>query len=194
MRFELPFEATPLDPNESEGLIPSLATQAELNEFETLNIAEAFDWAERNRRFRRELLEPGSLERLHRRMFDKIWRWAGRLRTTQKSIGVESYRIASELRGLTEDTKIWLRYGTYPPDEIGVRFHHRLVWIHPFANGNGRHARLATDLLLVHQGWEPFTWGSRDLGSMSEVRRAYIAALRAADDHDFAPLLEFVRT
>lgn len=193
MKFEVPYGATPLDPNELEGLIPWLSTQAELNEFEALNIFDGLDWAERSHRMRSGLLETGALELLHKRMFDRTWRWAGKYRTTQKSIGVESYRISSELHGLRENTKLWIQQETYSPDEIGARFHHRLVWIHPFANGNGRHARLATDLLLRRQRWDSFTWGSRDLGPMSEVRQNYIQALRAADAHDFGPLLAFVR-
>lgn len=194
MRFEWPEGATPLDPDESEGLIPSLTLKAELDEYEAINIAQAVRWASRSRAVRSELLRTQTLQDIHRRMFDRTWRWAGRLRQTQKSIGVESYRISTEVRNLCEDTKTWIEFGAYPPDEIAVRFHHRLVSIHPFANGNGCHARLATDLLCRNQGWPLFTWGSNDIGAVGAVRRRYIAALQAADRHDLAPLLDFVRT
>ncbi len=194
MNFQTPEGATPLDPDEAEGLIPKLSTQGELNEFEALNIEEATRWAERSNILRKGLLAPGGLERLHRRMFDRTWRWAGRLRQTGKSIGVDAYRISSELRMLCDDARTWIDYGTYPPDEIAARFHHRLVSIHPFANGNGRHARLAADLLCRNNNWSLFTWGSEDLGAINDVRRRYIIALQAADRHDLGPLLAFVRT
>lgn len=194
MRHEGPPGSTPLDPDEEGGLIPSLTLLAELNEFEFRNIEAARRWATRARRRPLDVLTAEGLMLLHRRMFDLTWRWAGRPRLTQKSIGVEAFRIASETRNLCEDVKVWIEFATYFPDEIAVRFHHRLVSIHPFPNGNGRHARLATDLLCLRQGWPLFTWGSNDLGAASDVRRRYIAALQAADRHDYGPLLEFVRT
>ena len=194
MRHEGPPGSTPLDPDEEEGLIPSLTLLAELNEFEFLNIEAARRWATRARRTPLDVLTAEGLMLLHRRMFDRTWRWAGKPRLTQKSIGVEAFRIASETRSLCEDVKVWIEFGTYPPDEIAVRFHHRLVSIHPFANGNGRHARLATDLLCLRQGRPVFAWGSTDLVTPSETRKRYIAALQAADRHDYRPLLEFVRT
>lgn len=194
MRFEYEEGATPIDPEEASGLIPSLSLQTELNEFELLNILEAARWARSSRRMRRELLSILGLKLLHERMFDRTWRWAGQFRLTQKSIGVEAFRIAPELHGLTEDCKVWLQTGNYAPDEIAARFHHRLVWIHPFPNGNGRHARLAADLLARFNGWEPFPWGAGDLAEAGEARRAYIEALRAADGGDVGPLKTFMRS
>jgi Fic-DOC domain mobile mystery protein B len=193
VRHEYPEGSTPLDPDESRGLVPSLSTQAELNEFEFLNIAEAMRWAESSRRIRGDLLSSETLRLLHKRMFDKTWRWAGHYRITQKSIGVEAFRISSELHGIVEDAKCWLEFGSYPPDEVAARFHHRLVWIHPFPNGNGRHARLAADLLGQREGWPPFSWGAGLSADSTTVRRTYIDALRRADGNDFEPLVEFVR-
>jgi Fic-DOC domain mobile mystery protein B len=120
-------------------------------------------------------------------MFDETWTWAGRFRKTGKNIG-------AELRELLRDTRYWLDARTYSLDEIGVRFHHRLILIHPFANGNGRHARLMTDLLLQRNGADHFSWGAADLVHSSESRARYVSALRAADEGDYRPLLAFVRT
>lgn len=125
-------------------------------------------------------------------MFGATWKWAGTYRKTQKSIGVESFRISTEIRNLLEDVKCWLENQTYPPIEIAARFHHRLVQIHPFANGNGRHARLATDLLCQFHGWRVSPWGDGDLVQAGNLRQRYIEALRSADEYDYAPLIAFM--
>lgn len=143
----LPHGATALDPEEALDLIPPLATRSELNEFELGNIAACIVWAGRSRRIKKSLLEVSTLQVLHTRMFDKTWKWAGQLRKTQKNIGVEAWRIHGELQILLDDLTFWIDHETYGQREICARFHHRLVSIHPLANGNGRHARLAADLL-----------------------------------------------
>jgi len=184
--------ATPLEPEEREQLIPTyITTRAQLNEAEQLNISDADDWAFQRRR---NVLDESFLRNLHRRMFGRVWRWAGDFRTTARNIGVDAYRIATDLRMLIDDVKFWIENETYPADEIAVRFHHRLVFIHPFPNGNGRHARLAADLLAVSLGRPRFTWGSTNLVEAAQTRRDYVAALRAADNHDITPLLEFSRS
>lgn len=154
-----PEGATPIDPEEAAELIPRLATQAELNAFEASNIAQAALWAMGNRRFHRQLLTDAGIRQLHRRMFGATWRWAGRYRLTGKSIGVEAYRIPMEIRALLQDVDYWIAAATYDWEELAARFHHRLVVIHPFVNGNGRHARLATDLLCERNGWSPIPMG-----------------------------------
>jgi Fic-DOC domain mobile mystery protein B len=124
-----------------------------------------------------------------------VWRWAGEFRRSGKNIGVDWLQIPVELRGLCDDVRAWLQYGSYPPGEIAARFHHRLVSIHLFANGNGRHARTMTDLLLVQRLQQPrFTWGGDNLADPGNVRSRYIDALRAADRGDYTPLLLFVRS
>ena len=189
-----PFGATPIDPNEVEGLIPSVATQEELDEFEESNIALASAWAFSSRKLARDLLTIEGLKLLHQRMFEDTWRWAGKFRTTQKSIGIEAFRITTELANLCADVQTWRTHSTYSPDEIAVRFHHRLVSIHPFPNGNGRHARLAADLLIRQLGGKRFSWGSSSgLTAADDSRAAYIAALQAADHRDLAPLIAFAR-
>jgi Fic-DOC domain mobile mystery protein B len=153
--------ATPLEPEERTQLIPTyITTRAQLNEAEQINITEADDWAFARKR---DALSEDFLLGLHRRMFRKVWRWAGSFRTTERNIGVEAYKIGVELRMLLDDARFWIENATYTPDEIAVRFHHRLVWIHPFPNGNGRHARMAADLLAVSLSRPRFTWGSANL-------------------------------
>ncbi len=184
--------ATPLSDEEREGLIPSYITlRSELNEAEQANIQEAENWALKRKR---DVLDERFLDGLHKRMFGRVWRWAGEYRRTGKNVGVEAYRIPTELRALIDDCRYWIENGTYDPDEIAARFHHRLVWIHPYPNGNGRHARLATDLLLIAMGRKRFPWGSASLVDPGYTRKAYVAALRSADRHDIAPLLAFVRS
>lgn len=194
MKFQYPFGATPLNPDEVDGLIPSISTQGELNELEKANIRNGIEWAEKSRLLRRDLLTYSGLLRLHQELFGKVWKWAGVQRKSEKNIGVAPYQIAPETQKLCEDIKFWINNKTHNWDEIGVRFHHRLVFIHPFVNGNGRLARIASDLLLTYHNHEAFTWGAGDLWAEGEVRKSYIDALRKADGGDFAALMRFVRT
>jgi Fic-DOC domain mobile mystery protein B len=185
---------TPLDPDEAAGLIPShIRTQAELNEWEQTNILEGERWA-LQRRSRTDPLTEGFVRELHRRMFGKTWDWAGTFRSSDKSIGVDWRQVGVQLKDLLDDARYRLAHDTYPLDEIAARFHHRLVCIHPFPNGNGRHARLMADVLLVRRGAEPFSWGRGDLVHAGAARDRYIAALTAADRGEVGPLLEFVRS
>ncbi len=184
--------STPLTAEERDGLIPSYITlRGELNEAEQANILEAEGWALARKR---DVLSEKFLKNLHKRMFGRVWRWAGRHRRTEKNIGVGAYRISQEIGQLLDDFRYWITQGTFEPDEIAARFHHRLVWIHAYPNGNGRHARLATDLLLVALGRERFSWGSVNLTDPGETRKRYVAALREADNHNFGPLLTFARS
>jgi len=154
--------ATPLTPEEMRDLIPAhIADRRDLNAAEQENIARAQDWAMNGRR--RDLLNERFIKDLHKRMLGDVWKWAGKLRTSQRNIGIDYWLIAPELRQLLDDAKAWIGYGAYPADEIAVRFHHRLVLIHPFPNGNGRHARLMADLLVIQLGRERFTWGRESL-------------------------------
>ena len=183
---------TELTEEEGEGLIPSYITlRSELNEAEQANILEAEEWAFKRER---DLLEEKFLNNLHKRMYGNVWRWAGQYRNTGKNVGVDAYHISTELRQLLDDCRYWIENGTYEPDEIAARFHHRLVSIHCYPNGNGRHARLAVDLLLKSIGQERFSWGGKNLVDVGETRKRYIAALQAADGHEIGPLLEFVRS
>lgn len=184
--------ATPLDEEEKDGLMLSyITTRGELNEAEQANILEATEWAFARKR---DVLNERLLDNLHKRMFGRVWRWAGSHRRTGKNVGVDAYKVPTELRRMIDDCQYWIDHNTYQPDEIAARFHHRLVWIHPYPNGNGRHARLATDLLLKSLGQPRFSWGQEILVDAGETRQRYVDALRAADNHDFTSLLEFVRS
>ena len=190
--FEQPDDATPLTPEEMLDLIPShIAYRSELNAAEQGNILRAQTWALSRRR---DLLSEKFVKDLHRRMLGEVWRWAGKFRTSERNIGIAHWEIPVALRNLLDDTKAWIEYKTYPPDEIAVRFHHRLVQIHPFANGNGRHSRLMADLLAMQLGGARFSWGSESLGDAGTVRTRYIQALTAGDHHDIGPLLAFARS
>ncbi len=186
---------TPLSPEEQDDLIPDLTTKEELNEWERENILEAYTWALDPRNLKRhDPFAEAYVRELHLRMFDQTWKWAGTYRTTEKNIGIPYYQIREALAALLGDTRYWMEHRTFEPDELAVRFHHRLVWIHPFANGNGRHARLMADVLAQRQGRPVFTWGGADIVRAGDFRRSYIEALRAADKNDIQPLLVFARS
>lgn len=160
LNLDYPSGATQLDPEERERLIPAhIERRAELNEWEARNILKAEKWLQGQRR--KDILLLDFVKRLHKRMFDETWKWAGSICTTEKNIGVDPAQIAPRTKDLCEDVKAQLAHKSLPLDQIAAMFHHRLVSIHPFANGNGRHARLMADLLLMRNGAERFTWGGR---------------------------------
>ena len=190
--FEEPDDATPLTEEEKRGLIPAQITyRRELNEAEQENIVRAQDWA-LNRP--RDPVSEKFVKDLHGRMLGDVWRSAGAFRTSERNLGIPFYEIPVALRQLLDDTRAWIEYKAYPPDEIAVRFHYRLVRIHAFPNGNGRHARLTADLLVMRLGGERFSWGRANLQDAGAVRKRYITALEAADNHDIGPLLAFARS
>lgn len=185
--FEYPAGATPIDPDESAGLIPGhITTRNQLNEWEQANIAQAVVWV---RRTAVDPFLPETVTGLHRRMFDRTWTWAGHFRDSLKSIGVAKELIGEELKKLLDDGRYWIEHQTFGHRETALRLHHRMVWIHPFPNGNGRHARLWVDLVLRHVGGSPISWGG-GLAREGRTRDDYIMALRAADVDDFGPLLK----
>jgi Fic-DOC domain mobile mystery protein B len=184
--------ATPLDADELACLIPKhITTQGELNEWEQLNIENGEAWA---RKQRKEILNEGFERELHQQMFGETWTWAGSFRKSDKNIGVVWQQVSMKLHDLLKDMQYQIAHETYPPDEIATRFHHRLVAIHPFPNGNGRHARMMADLLIQKLGYPRFTWGSKSLTKATETRDRYIDALRAADNGEIKPLLAFARS
>jgi Fic-DOC domain mobile mystery protein B len=186
-------EATPLSPEELQGLIPSFViTQGALNEFEQANILHGMVWAAKSRH---DILSEKFVLDLHKHMFGETWKWAGVYRTSDKNIGCPYWDVPMRVVELLKNTKAIMAGLSTPPDEIAIRFHHRLVSIHPFPNGNGRHSRLMADLLIKKLGASPFTWGGQvDLVSPSAIRNQYLSALRAADNRDIGPLLLFSRS
>lgn len=188
---DYPPGATPLDADELASLIPRhITAQGELNEWEQLNIVQGEAWA---RRQRKDILDEAFVRQLHKQMFGETWSWAGSFRKSDKNIGTEWQQVGVKLRNLLDDVRYQIDNATYPPDEIATRFHHRLVAIHPFPNGNGRHARVMADLLAQQLGQPRFTWGRKSLTEATDARTRYIEALRAADSGDIGPLMAFVR-
>jgi Fic-DOC domain mobile mystery protein B len=172
-------------------LLPSLSTRAQLAEIERLTVNAARIWAMRGPVLQRgDLLTEAFSRDLHRRMFGGIWRGAGRYRVTERNPGWEPHRIAEGVGMFLDDADGWLRYSTYPVHETAVRLHLRLLTIHPWANGNGRHARLMADIVVASQGEAPLTWGSRQPDSAAA---RYAEAIGVAEAGEMAPLLEFSR-
>jgi Fic-DOC domain mobile mystery protein B len=186
---------TPLDENESEGLLlKTITTQGELNEAEQLNIEEAVEWTLRKKFSVDNILSETFCNELHRKMYSEVWRWAGTFRKTDKNIGVDKYQIPIALRNLIDDCRFWIDNKTYPEDEIAVRFKHRIVSIHCYSNGNGRHSRLMADVIVSHVFGRPtFTWGAASLVKASEAREVYLKTLRIADKGDVSELVGFAR-
>ena len=187
---------TPLDEDEKDGLlIATIATRGELDEFEQQNIEQAVQWA-LTRSFKPEaIFTQDFVCNVHKRMYADVWAWAGEFRKTNKNIGVDKWQIPSELKYLLDDAMYWHKNNTYGADEIAIRFKHRIVSIHCFPNGNGRHSRLMADIIIDKIYKQPvFTWGADDLSSNSNTRDAYLKAIKAADNGDFHLLLNFARS
>lgn len=188
--FESDDSSTPLTSDEKNGLkLKWIMLRSELNEAEARNIAKAQIWLYSNKN--KDVCSDVFLRELHKRMFDDAWKWAGTYRTSERNIGVAPYQIPLKLMQLFDDVKFWIENKTYPNNEIAVRLHHRLVQIHPFPNGNGRVSRLMADLLMEKLEGRKLYWGNKNLVNVSEVRKAYITALRKADEGDYSDLLEF---
>ena len=193
MQFEYAPGATPIDPDEAQGLIPKhISTQADLNAWEEMNIVEGADWIARQKII--QGLDEGLVRELHSRMFNQTWQWAGTFRKSAKSIGIDWTQITVALKNLLDNTAYQIENKAMPIDEIVVRFHHQLVLIHAFPNGNGRHARLMADALISSLGGERFSWGGNtSIATPGTTRQYYLSALRAADKGDIAPLMLFAR-
>jgi len=188
-----PDGATPLDPDEIEGLrFMHITTRGELDQLEQANIVEGLQWLKKQKNT--DVLSEGFVCDLHKRLFGQVWKWAGCFRKTEKNIGVDPVQITIQLRQLLDDTRYWIEHETYPPMELAARIHHKLVLIHLFPNGNGRHARIMADAILTKlMGAPAIDWaGGYKLENMNERRDQYIAALRAADKHEFTKLFKFV--
>ena len=186
---------TTLDEDEKDGiLIRTISTRFELDEFERQNIERAIDWSMRKRFSIDEILSEAFVKKLHKKMFDHTWRWAGEYRKTNKNIGVDKFRIGMELQSLLSDCRYWIENEVFSKDEIAIRFKHRMVNIHPFPNGNGRHSRLIADILIEHGfSGQIFSWGGNILTSKSKSRTKYLKALFAADLGDYTSLIQFAR-
>ncbi|MDP2088988.1 MAG: mobile mystery protein B [Flavobacteriaceae bacterium] len=186
---------TPLSEVEKEGLlIKIITTHGELDEHEQLNIEKAVEWIMRSKFNPDKILTEEFVKKVHRRMFGKVWKWAGKFRKSEKNIGVEWHKIGIELKYILDDTKYWITNKTYPPDEIAIRFKHRIVCIHCFPNGNGRHSRIMADIIIESIfGREIFTWNHSNMVKPDETRNKYITAIKEGDKGNIIPLIEFAR-
>jgi len=193
--FKYVYGQTPLSNEEKEGLlVKSITTRAELDEFEQLNIEKAIEWTLNHKFQKEQILTEEYIKYVHKKMFGDVWKWAGKFRKTEKNIGVKWTRIGMELKVLMDDTKHWIENNTYSPDEIAIRFKHRLVSIHCFPNGNGRHSRIMADIIIEFIfGKEVFTWNNSKLVEPSNARKEYINSIVDADNGNIEPLLEFAR-
>ncbi len=183
---------TPLHPDELQGLKHShVTTRGQLDELEQANLQQGMIWLGRQKK--PDILDEPFIRRLHKRLLGDVWTWAGKYRLTEKNIGIDPRQIPEQLRTLLDDVNFWIAHETFPPVEIALRFHHRLVRIHPFVNGNGRFARIVANALLAKTwGLSPIDWtGGYDLQALSPRRAQYIAALQAADRGDYSLLFSF---
>lgn len=187
---------TPLDEEEKEGLlIPTIATREELDEFEQQNVEEAIQWLIGKSFKPEKVLTEKFICDVHKRMFNQVWKWAGSFRQSQKNIGVDYWNVPMELNNLVEDAKVWLKNEVFPPDEMAVRFKHRIVSIHCFSNGNGRHSRLMADIIIEKLfGLNHFTWGDGDLSNENDTRSEYLQALKEADRNSIDSLIKFAKS
>lgn len=187
---------TPLTPAELDELkVESISTRGELDELEQQNIEKAHEWL---------LVKDFSLDRilsekfifeLHRRMLGDVWSWAGQTRKSNKNIGVDWTEIRTSLRPLIDDTKYWIEHHTYSDDEIAIRFKFRIVSIHCFPNGNGRHSRLMADVIIEKIFHKlPFTWGGGNITQQGQTRSNYLAALKVAEQTNINDLIAFARS
>lgn len=187
---------TPLDEDEKEGLlIPTIATRGELDEFEQQNIEEAVQWVLGRSLKPEGIFTEQFVKKLHKRMYGQVWDWAGTFRRSNKNLGVDKLQIPISLRTLLDDAIFWIDNETYTPEEMAIRFKHRLVSIHCFPNGNGRHSRLMADVIINKIYQQPmFSWGANDPLKQGSSRTAYLKAIKEADQGNYAPLLAFARS
>jgi Fic-DOC domain mobile mystery protein B len=196
LNFQYEKGQTPLTEEEMKGLlIKSITTHGELNEQERLNIEQAISWTLRRKFEGNDILTEQFVRDLHKKMYSDVWRWAGYFRLSEKNIGVDYYQIAVTLKTLLDDTLYWINNKSFSSDEIAIRFKHRIVSIHCFSNGNGRHSRLMADVIIQHIFKEPvFTWSRANLVAAGEARKLYLSSLREADKGDYIDLIKFARS
>lgn len=187
---------TPLNDDEKDGLqILSITTREELDEFEQLNIEKAIQWTLGKKLKTEQLFSEKFIKDLHKRMYGEVWKWAGTFRTSEKNLGIKNYLITIELKQLLDDAIFWKENNTYNSEELAIRFKHRLVSIHCFANGNGRHSRLMADLIMEKlYDSKFFSWGSNNIVKATETRSIYIQAIRKADKNEIEPLILFAKS
>ena len=186
---------TLLSPEELDDLIPKhITNRNQLDEVEQNNIEDAFQWLLSKKVDSIEhLISTDFQNELHKKMLGKVWKWAGKIRSRKTNIGVNHLQIEISRKQLYDDAIFWFQNETFDPIELALRFHHRLVKIHCYPNGNGRHSRIIADLMLekVFKA-APLNWKGNDFVNINKFRTKYIAALKEADKGNYVPLLECV--
>ena len=195
LEFDYKDGQTPLDEEEKEGIkIKLITTQVELDEFEQLNIEKAVEWTIHTKIKPEKILTEKFVKNVHKRMYGDVWKWAGEFRKTEKNIGIPWTQIGIELKILLDDTRYWIENKTFSSEEIAIRFKHRIVSIHCFPNGNGRHSRMMADIIMESIfGNEIFSWNQSNMVKANEIRYQYIKALRKADNGNYKQLIEFAK-
>lgn len=195
LEFDYKDGQTPLEEEEKDGLkIKSITTQGELDEFEQLNIEKAVEWTIHTNLKPKNILTEKFIKDLHKKMYGDVWKWAGEFRRTEKNIGIPWTKIGLELKNLLDDTKYWIENKTFSPEETAIRFKHRIVSIHCFPNGNGRHSRMMADIIMESIfGNEIFSWHQSNMVNANEIRKEYINALKEADNGNIKPLIDFAK-
>jgi len=196
LKLDYIFGQTPISEEEKEGLlIKSITTRGELDEFEQQNIEKAIEWTIIKKFTKEYILSEELIKELHRRMFNDVWEWAGKFRKTNKNLGVDKFEIRVEIRKLIDDCNFWIENKTFGEDEIAIRFKHRIVKIHPFPNGNGRHSRLLADIIVEKFfNKSVFSWGKYNISKPGDTRKKYINSLHQADNGNINSLIEFSRS
>lgn len=171
----------------------SIRTQAGLNVAEARNIRKAVvKYMSAVPSHRTARFDGAWLRRVHREMFGDVWSWAGAYRRHETNIGSVPHLIEIDLHDLLAARAEWGRVGMNV-EEQGARLHHRLVQIHPFANGNGRWSRLIANIHLRLNKHAIVEWPEATIGGASVIREEYLDALRWADRGDFGTLVELHR-
>lgn len=145
-----------------------------------------------------ELVEKGKnhtvserfIRNLHQLVTQDIDRkWAGKYRNSNVIIGgadhtpPDAIEVPNKMRELME----WLKGNKKKLHviELAALLHHKLVYIHPFFDGNGRTSRLAMNLLLMQVGYPLVIILKND-------RKKYYRVLGRADQGDLLPLIRFI--
>jgi len=196
LKFDYKKGQTPLDEEEKEGLkIKSITTQGELDEFAQLNIEKAVEWTIRTRLNAQIIFTERFIKDLHKKIYGDVWKWAGEFRKTEKNIGITWTQISIELKTLLDDTNYWIENQIYSPEEVAIRFKHRLVCIHCFPNDNGRHSRMMADMIIESIfGEEIFSWHQSNMVEANQIRKNYIESLKEADKGNIQPLIDFAKS
>jgi len=187
---------TPINEEEKDGLkIKSVTSQEELNELEQLNIEKAVEWTIHTNLKSEKILTEKFIKDLHKKMYGDVWKWAGEFRKSNKNLGIDWLQIGIALKSLLDDTRYWIDNSIFSPEEIAIRFKHRIVSIHCFPNGNGRHSRMMADILMESVfKKEIFSWHQSTMVKADLIRIKYINALRKADNGDIDDLIKFAKS